>query len=232
MQPSLDLWLIRHAQPLVDSGICYGQTDVLADAAATALAAQTLAQQLPQGLPILCSPLQRCELLAHTLCGLRADLSYKKDVRLGEMHFGNWEMQAWDQISRSQIDEWTADFAHYRVGQHGESTMDVVQRVLQALVEIRTHPLAQAGESGDPSGAMAWITHAGTIRAVGWLMETLALIERLEPAEQPHPTPYPARLLSAGEWPQDALRFGCWQRLHVPSLPQLHRLQKALPSPA
>ena len=234
MQPPLDLWLIRHAQPLVDSGICYGQTDVLADSAATALAAQTLAQQLPQGLSIFCSPLQRCELLAHTLYGLRADLSFKNDIRLSEMHFGNWEMQAWAQIPRSQLDDWTADFAHYPVGQHGESTMGVVQRVLQALVDASTQAFASVRKSSDPR-AMVWITHAGVIRAVGWLMETLALMEQLEPtgpAEQHHPTLYPARPLRAGEWPQDAPRFGCWQRLRVPSLPQLHRLQKALASQA
>ena len=231
MQPTLDLWLIRHAQPLVDSGVCYGQTDVLADAAATLLAAQTLAQQLPQDLYFLCSPLQRCELLAHTLCGLRADLSYKKDARLGEMHFGNWEMRAWAHIPRSQLDDWTTDFAHYRVGQHGESTMGVVQRVLQALLDTTAQALSLAGHSIAPK-AIAWITHAGVIRAVAWLMETLALMEQLEPAEQPHPTLSPARPLSARDWPQGALRFGRCQQLRVPSLPQLHRLQKALTSPA
>ena len=29
------LWLVRHAQPLIESGICYGQLDVAADAGAT-----------------------------------------------------------------------------------------------------------------------------------------------------------------------------------------------------
>ena len=31
----MKLWLVRHAQPLVDAGVCYGRLDVAADPAAT-----------------------------------------------------------------------------------------------------------------------------------------------------------------------------------------------------
>jgi alpha-ribazole phosphatase len=34
------LWLLRHAHPLVDAGVCYGRLDVAADAARTVQAAQ------------------------------------------------------------------------------------------------------------------------------------------------------------------------------------------------
>ena len=46
----MKLWLVRHAQVLLPPGICYGATDVAADAAATLSAAQALAAELPQGL--------------------------------------------------------------------------------------------------------------------------------------------------------------------------------------
>ena len=39
----MKLWLVRHAQVLLPPGICYGATDVAADAAATLRAAQALA---------------------------------------------------------------------------------------------------------------------------------------------------------------------------------------------
>ena len=95
----MKLWLVRHAQVLLPPGICYGATDVAADAAATLSAAQALAAELPQGLPLWVSPLQRCEQLAQALQGLRPDLAYKTtESSLAEMDFGHWEGQAWSSI--------------------------------------------------------------------------------------------------------------------------------------
>ena len=39
----MNLWLARHAQPLIGAGICYGVLDVAADAALTTAAAKALA---------------------------------------------------------------------------------------------------------------------------------------------------------------------------------------------
>jgi alpha-ribazole phosphatase len=69
------LWLVRHAQPLVASGVCYGATDLAADPQATLQAAQVLALTLPKGAAVSSYPLQRYELLTHILRGLRLDLS-------------------------------------------------------------------------------------------------------------------------------------------------------------
>lgn len=63
----MKLWMVRHAQPLIEAGICYGATDVAADAQATLQAAHTLAQLLPAGLAMLSSPLQRCERLSQSI---------------------------------------------------------------------------------------------------------------------------------------------------------------------
>jgi alpha-ribazole phosphatase len=43
------LWLLRHAHPLVDAGVCYGRLDVAADAVRTAQAAQDFSGLLPAG---------------------------------------------------------------------------------------------------------------------------------------------------------------------------------------
>ncbi len=100
----MKLWLVRHAQPLVDAGICYGRQDVAADAGATAECAQKLAAQLPGGLRVISSPLQRCEQLAHSLQGLRPDLAYETDERLQEMDFCRWEGCAWQAIDQAELE--------------------------------------------------------------------------------------------------------------------------------
>ncbi|MCJ7799775.1 MAG: histidine phosphatase family protein, partial [Polaromonas sp.] len=67
----MKLWLVRHAQPLVARGTCYGRLDVAADAPDTAQCAQALAALLPPGTRVHSSPLQRCEQLAKDLIALR-----------------------------------------------------------------------------------------------------------------------------------------------------------------
>ena len=51
----MKIWLVRHAQPLVEAGVCYGASDVAADRAATQDAAQRLAEAL-QSLHVACWP--------------------------------------------------------------------------------------------------------------------------------------------------------------------------------
>jgi len=146
------LWLVRHARPLTAPGICYGQLDVSADDDATAKSARALAEILPPGINIICSPLQRCEQLALNLTGLRPDLTFRTDPRLKEMNFGQWEGQRWDDIGATAIDAWVADFGRHRPG-GGESVGQFMQRVAAAWDEAHTLP------------GTLWITHAGVIRA-------------------------------------------------------------------
>ena len=178
----MKLWLVRHAQPLVAPGVCYGATDMPADADATAQAVQTLASALPLHLPMRCSPLQRCEQLALSLSALRPDLIFKSEhtePRIAEMNFGEWEGQRWSAISKTEIDAWTADFADTRVGVHGESVRMFMQRVDGALAQWRA--------SGQDA---LWVTHAGVVRAARLLLAGVAC-----------PT-------QAGQWPQQGPGFG------------------------
>ncbi len=181
------LWIARHAQPLIAPGICYGQLDVPADVEATAACALQLAKALPPGIRIICSPLQRCELLAHVLIGLQPDLTYKTDPRLKEMDFGQWEGQRWDDIGAAAIDAWVADFVHHRPG-GGESVGQFMRRVAAVWDET-------ASAAGTPT---LWITHAGVIRAA-----TL-----LQGGQH--------QITSAAQWPAAAPGFGRWVQLTVP----------------
>ena len=179
----MKLWLVRHAQVLLPPGICYGATDVAAEAAATLSAAQALAMALPLGLPLRVSPLQRCEQLAQALQGLRPDLAYKTDGGLAEMDFGCWEGQAWSAIPQSALDAWVADFASHRFGGR-ESVTEVMHRVARAWDATQ-----QAGQDA------VWITHAGVIRAVSLLHQGVRQVQQ------------------ADQWPKAAPGFGEWLTL-------------------
>ena len=181
------LLMVRHAQPLIAPGICYGQLDVPADVEATAASARALVKILPRGVNIISSPLQRCEQLAHVLIGLQPDLSYRTDPRLKEIDFGQWEGQRWDDIGAAAIDAWVADFAHHQPG-GGESVGQFMQRI--AAVWDETALSADA--------PTLWITHAGVIRAATLLQ-----------AGQ-------RQVASAAQWPASAPRFGSWVQLTTP----------------
>ena len=181
---------MRHAQPLVAPGICYGALDMPADASATADSAQRLAAVLPQRLSVWHSPLQRCELLAHVFKGLRPDLMLKTAPNLVEFDFGHWEGRAWDDIPRADIDAWTADFAHYRPG-GGDNLAAMLARVSSAL-------RAAQQEGGD----ILWVTHAGVARCVQWLLHAA-------PGQSP----------CAAEWPRSAPGYGEWVCLDYSSRP-------------
>ena len=192
----MNLWLARHAQPLIGAGICYGVLDVPADAAMTAVAAQSLAAALPESTICRVSPLRRSQQLGAALALLRPDLSIKSstctnnstDIRLAEMDFGHFEGQPWAQIPKPSIDAWTADFGNHRFGGK-ESANEVLQRVKAALDD------AMALNANN----VLWITHAGVIRAV----------------DLHHQGIYQLTLPS--EWPREVLEFGCYKTIHATS---------------
>jgi alpha-ribazole phosphatase len=177
----MKLWLVRHARPLVEAGVCYGASDVAADVAETQACARALAELLPPGLPVLTSPLQRCTQLAQALQALRPDLPAVPDARLREMDFGCWEGVRWDAIPKAAYDSWTRAFDSHRFGGR-ESVQELMQRVAAAQ--------AEAVQGGDE---VVWITHAGVIRAVDLLRQGVQTVARAE------------------HWPQYAPECGQWR---------------------
>jgi alpha-ribazole phosphatase len=184
------LYLVRHPQPLVASGVCYGASDVACSAEQIEAGACELLKVLPKGLRVISSPLQRCEHFAQVLCRLQPDLAYITDEKLAEMNFGAWEMRAWDAIAPEEIKAWTDDFANYRCGGSGESAEQFVQRVAQRLWQS-----AQRGQNE------IWITHAGVIRALQWLGgQPFEAFTGL--AQRPAPLCEPLSALRAADWPK------------------------------
>lgn len=190
------LYLVRHPQPLVTKGLCYGASDLLCSQEALESAALDLLDVLPKGLSTISSPLSRCEHLAQFLCRLQSSFAYQTDAKLAEMHFGDWEMRPWDQIAQKEMADWTDAFATYRCGGWGESTGQFVQRVAQRLNES-----AQGGTDE------IWITHAGVIRALQWLSgQPFALFTALLGPLAPNDALFSP--LRAADWPAGELVFG------------------------
>lgn len=184
----MKLWLLRHAPVTLGPGLCYGASDVPADAALTREAARTFAPMPPEGTPVWVSGLIRAQQLAGALQAERPDLGAARiDTRLNEMDFGCWELKPWEQVPRSAFDNWMADFAHHRFG-GGESTQQLLHRVAAALADLR--PAA--------SRDVVWITHAGVIRAVRHILDSGGV-----------------RIREAGEWPRDAPAPGEWTSLSL-----------------
>ena len=115
------------------------------------------------------------------LLGLRPDLTRKKDLRLQEMDFGDWEGQRWDAIGPAALDAWVADFAQHRPG-GGESVQAFMGRVAAVWDETWDETHADT----------VWITHAGVIRAATLLHRGLRQITR------------------ADQWPTATPGFGQW----------------------
>lgn len=150
----MQLILVRHPQPDVAPGICYGRTDISTSIEAIApVAASLRAAGLPGALPVFASPLLRCVLLARAL-GAPVTL----DARLAEMDFGAWEMRPWEAIPRAEVDAWAADLLYYRPG-GGENVLAVAQRVAAFRDALR--------RAGHPAALL--ICHAGTMRVLSAL---------------------------------------------------------------
>lgn len=125
----MQLYLIRHPKPDIDTGVCYGRSDLgLAEDAGER--ADALRALLPADAPLWSSPLRRCLELARALHAVPVI-----DERLVEMHFGSWEMRRWDEIPRHEIDAWAADPVGY-APPGGESPAELRARVSGLLQEL------------------------------------------------------------------------------------------------
>ena len=179
----MQLILIRHPQPLIAPGICYGRTDVAVSPAQMAMTLAELTPTMPRGLPLYSSPLQRCSSLAKQLAEQLAAPPPILDARLVEMDFGSWEMQPWDAIPRPGIDAWAADLVNYQPG-GGESVLQMAGRVSAFLSDLRR----------DQADAIV-VCHAGTMRLLSACHAGLPLIAAaLQAAQTPHQIAYGATL--------------------------------------
>lgn len=178
----MKLWLLRHAPVIAEAGLCYGATDLDAAQFETTAAAAAIASELPHGVAVHCSPLQRCRMLASAIEAVRPDLQAHVDARLSEMDFGTWEGRLWKAIERAEMKRWTDDFADTRVGGHGESVRIFMQRIEAAWDDWRA--------SGNDA---LWVVHAGVMRAVQLLHGGVRCPD------------------NASQWPGEPIEFGSWR---------------------
>ena len=169
----MKLHLVRHPQPDVAPGLCYGAADVpVTQAELSRVQAALHAQGLPGSLPVYASPLRRCALLARRLRPAALHI----DARLAEMDFGHWEMRPWSAIPRSEVDAWAAGLLHHRPG-GAENVLDVARRVAGFVDALRKDAVDEA----------LVICHAGTIRLLSSMRPGRTLEQAaLEAAATPH----------------------------------------------
>lgn len=145
----MDVWLIRHTAVAVAPGTCYGRSELeLAPSFADEL--ESLKTQLPGRFDrIFSSPLTRCTRLAQSFGEIDTD------ARLLEYDFGDWEMQAWDDIDQTLLEAWMQDFVNQRPP-NGETVIEMRARVDDFLEHLRR----QAHEQ------VLVATHSGVIRCI------------------------------------------------------------------
>ncbi len=157
----MDIYLIRHTTPDVAKGICYGQADI--DVTDSFLDEVTkIHTTIPPSTAIdyiYSSPLIRCKKLAQTF-----NKEVHEDMRLMELNFGNWELQAWDAIDKKESTPWMEDFV-YQTVPNGESYIDLQQRVLNFYHEIISLK----------ADTIIIVTHAGPIRALLATLQSIPL---------------------------------------------------------
>ena len=169
------LYLVRHLQPVVARGVCYGRSDLTVDAQLQADALPALRGQLPHGVTMYSSPLLRCASLARALSP-----TVQFDPRLAELDFGAWEMRGWDAIARAEIDAWAADVALYRPG-GGESVFDMAQRIAAFYDELIERRLPAA----------VLVCHAGAMRLLAARARGMDPMQMArEAGAQPHAIDY------------------------------------------
>jgi broad specificity phosphatase PhoE len=152
------LLLIRHTA-VCDSvrGRCYGQSDVPLRAAYRQdidSAIEDADLRFPFA-RIYSSPLTRCRLLAEKIgSGLKLPVGY--DDRLKERHFGNWELQSWDDIhaATGNAMDGLIDAPETFAPPGGETTRQFAQRVLAWHAEL------------PDEGRFLVVTHGGPIAAL------------------------------------------------------------------
>ena len=149
----MKLTLVRHTRLQIDSDICYGQADIDVsmhfEQESSELSAKLFNQTFDA---VYASPLQRCAKLAQALD--KGDIRY--DNRLKELHFGDWEMQAWDSLPRDYFDKWAQNYGHM-APPNGETFSELQARGVSFIKEMKEAHTDQH---------LLVVTHGGMIRAM------------------------------------------------------------------
>ena len=151
------LILLRHGEPKIASGVCYGQSDIDAHIPDHDALVGVLSRFDRPVTRLYSSPLSRCMDLSQNLAPL-LNLQVQTDPRLSEINFGNWEMRPWDNIPHAEIDAWASDVENARP-HGGESVAQLMQRVKSYLADL----------AGEPGNVLA-VSHLGVARVIASML--------------------------------------------------------------
>ncbi|MBC6409822.1 MAG: alpha-ribazole phosphatase [Ekhidna sp.] len=145
----MEIHVIRHTPVNFDKNRCYGQLDIpLAEGFIEN--AKSLSNQLSDCYEqVITSPLSRCVKLADEL-NLKDS---KRDNRLLELDFGDWEGQLWNDINQKALNTWMEDFVN-NSPTNGETLNQMYKRIAEFIDSLRS-------ENFDK---VLIITHSGVIR--------------------------------------------------------------------
>ena len=143
--------LIRHTTPKIDSGICYGQTDLdLVDTFEQERDEQAK-KLFDQYDALYSSPLKRCSLLADTISASERFI----DPRIIEYNFGDWELKPWSELNDQKAKIWMDNFVE-QAAPNGESILTMQARVTDFFDEL----------FDTKSERVAIVTHSGVQRLI------------------------------------------------------------------
>ena len=150
----MKLLLIRHPPPDIAPGRCYGRLDMGLRADAAGAVRRIVAEARSHRLAaVWSSPARRCMAVANAL-----GRPLRPDPRLLELHFGDWEGVAWDDVSRAALDDWAADPLGF-APPGGESGAHLLRRVSEVCRDI-----VAAGEDA------AIVSHGGPLKLLRALL--------------------------------------------------------------
>lgn len=141
----MPILLVRHPEPDIEPGRCYGRLDIGLSRAGQDRLAPLAATLRATGIDrVLTSPARRCRALANALTPHAC-----VDARLQELDFGAWEGRRWDDIERRQIDAWAADPILF-APPGGESGADLIRRIEAVCADLRAGPACIVIAHGGP----------------------------------------------------------------------------------
>ena len=143
--------LIRHTTPNIDTGICYGQTDLELASSFEQEADAVLNKLFDSYDTVFTSPLKRCTQLARKLKANK----FVSDKRLIEYNFGDWELRHWDDFTSKEDQQWMGNFID-QAPPNGENMVEMKQRVLEFWYELTKSNYEK----------VAIVCHAGVIRLI------------------------------------------------------------------
>ena len=157
--------LIRHTRIVVPPGWCYGHADVPLAESFPGEAAEVRAHLPWSPQLVLTSPALRCRKLAEWIAGTAP---VREEVRLRELHMGEWEGRAWESFRGPESEAWALDPWNLRPP-GGESAREFWARIAAVREEILN----------ENAEGVAIVTHAGVIRAWRGLGEERSLAEMM-----------------------------------------------------